>query len=120
MGHKQPVWAVAFAPDSRTLASASADSTIKLWNITTQQELLSVRKTTAPASGLLFSPDGRLLVGWPNLWFGGEGELQVFRAPSLEDIDAALKTAPRKSATTRPATVSTPPPAAPLTAQLLL
>ncbi len=34
-GHSGWIWNIAFAPDSKTLASASKDKTIKLWNLAT-------------------------------------------------------------------------------------
>jgi len=37
-GHTDAVVAVAFSPDSKTLASASYDGTLKLWNMTTRIE----------------------------------------------------------------------------------
>lgn len=58
-GHKQGIQSVAFSPDNRTLASLSGDG-IKLWNLATLQEALSL--STAGAWGLMFSPDGSALV----------------------------------------------------------
>ncbi|HTD67302.1 MAG TPA: hypothetical protein VK846_12310, partial [Candidatus Limnocylindria bacterium] len=62
-GHKQDVFSIAFSPDSKTLATASDDSTLKLWNVATQQELLTIRRLGGALRGLVFSPDGQVLVG---------------------------------------------------------
>jgi WD40 repeat protein/serine/threonine protein kinase len=91
-GHKQLVWSVAFSADGRTLASASDDSTVKLWNVASQQELLSIRRLGGALRGLLFSPDGRLLVGVANR-SAEAGGLQIFRARPLSDIDPGMASA---------------------------
>jgi WD40 repeat protein len=92
-GHKQGVRSVAFAPDGKTLATTSDDSTLKFWNTATQQELLTIRQLGATLTGLTFSPDGRLLVGGSGAFSktGGPktGGLRFFRAPPLNEIDAA-------------------------------
>jgi WD40 repeat protein len=94
-GHKQGVWSVAFAPDGKTLASASDDSTLKLWNVATQQELLTVRRLGGTLRNLLFSPDGRWLVGSSGLP-SRDGGLRLFQAPLLAETDSANSTRPLK------------------------
>jgi WD40 repeat protein len=86
-GHKQAVFSVAFSPDSKTLATTSADSTLKLWNVATQQELLSIRRLGGVLRDLFFSPDGRLLVGANS--FSPVGGVRLFRAPLLSETDTA-------------------------------
>jgi WD40 repeat protein len=60
-GHTQGVRWLAFSPKAETLASVSDDSTLRFWNVRTQQELLSIRRLAEPIREILFSPDGNLL-----------------------------------------------------------
>ncbi|MEG4495426.1 AAA-like domain-containing protein, partial [Microcoleus sp. D3_18_C4] len=41
-GHSSSVMSVAFSPDGKTLASASSDNTIKLWNLQTQKPIATL------------------------------------------------------------------------------
>jgi WD40 repeat protein len=85
-GHKQSVSSVTFSPDGKTLATASNDSTLKLWNVATQQELLTIRRLGASLRGLTFSPDGQLLVGGGSFTLQ-TGGLRFYRAPQVTAID---------------------------------
>ncbi len=80
-GHKQSVRSIAFSPEGRTLATASDDGSLKLWNLATRQELLSIRRLGSTLRHLQFSPDGQWLVGdtSPN---NRGGRLRLFHAPS--------------------------------------
>ncbi|MBM3841443.1 MAG: hypothetical protein FJ398_26535 [Verrucomicrobia bacterium] len=60
-GHTQGVRWLAFAPEGETLASVSDDSTLRFWNVRTQQELLSLRQLANPMKDIRFSPDGTWL-----------------------------------------------------------
>jgi eukaryotic-like serine/threonine-protein kinase len=85
IGHKQGIIALAFTPDGRTLASASHDSTLKLWNVGTQQELLSFSQNGLGFGGLLFSPSGTVLVATQ---FSPDPGIRFYRAPSNEAPDS--------------------------------
>jgi COMPASS component SWD3 len=60
-GHKKPVSLVRFSPDGRTLASASADCTIKLWSASTGALEHTLEGHLAGISALTWSPDSKIL-----------------------------------------------------------
>jgi WD40 repeat protein len=80
VGHRRAVRSIAYSADGRTLASASDDCTIKLWNVATQQELLHVHLEDGWAGNLKFSPDGTLLVASVSSAANGNS-VRLFRAP---------------------------------------
>src|SRR5262249_36144237 len=51
-----------FAPDGRSLASASCDTTVRLWDVKTGGELRQARGHTGRVSKAVFTPDGRTLI----------------------------------------------------------
>ncbi|MDJ0617332.1 MAG: TIR domain-containing protein, partial [Calothrix sp. MO_192.B10] len=59
--HGSAVNSVAFSPDDKTIASASNDNTIKLWNIEDGKELKSLKGHTSAVNSVAFSPDGKTI-----------------------------------------------------------
>ncbi|MDF5733705.1 MAG: AAA-like domain-containing protein [Rhizonema sp. PD38] len=59
--HKSSVNSVAFSPDGKTLASASDDNTIKLWNVATGKEISTLSGHKSDVYSVAFSPDGKTL-----------------------------------------------------------
>jgi WD40 repeat protein len=60
-GHEDTILAIAFAPDSSILASASKDRTVRLWDASTGalRQVLPVH--TANAEAVAFAPSGEIL-----------------------------------------------------------
>ncbi len=75
-GHSDGVLSFAFNPDGKTAASGSQDGTIKVWDLATGEERLSLR--TGATDFLGFSPSGRVLAargarGSIRLWYADDG-----------------------------------------------
>ncbi len=99
-GHGTGVYALAFSPDGKLLASGSDDGSIKIWNTTTGKEVKTLAAHQEVVS-LSFSPDGKSLAStshsfkFPNttepaavrLWDVASWEEKV----KLEDSDGKFR-----------------------------
>src|SRR5262245_27315558 len=59
--HNSIVSSVTFSPDGKMLATGSSDRTVKLWDVTTGQELTTLEGQMAQVRSVAFSPDGKML-----------------------------------------------------------
>ncbi len=98
VGHQGGVAAVAVAPDGRTAVSGGFDRSVRLWDLTTAQELRRLDGHTAPVLGVALSPDGRRALSGSldrtvRVWDVGTGR-EVLRLDGFRSGVAAVAFAP--------------------------
>ena len=86
---------VAFIPDARTIATRTVDNAMKFWNVATGREIFSLGPLN-PVHSFLFSPNGEYLAITSDSETRGERRVELWRAPSFEEIFAAEKAKARK------------------------
>ncbi len=93
--HGLRVWAVAFSPDGSTVASASEDTTIRLWDADTGKEIHRFLGHISNISAVNFSPDGKTLTtgGGANMYTGKrDPTLRFWDVASAKEVRRFSKT----------------------------
>ena len=83
---------MAFSPDGRRIASASADRTAKVWDVATGKEILILKGHSGDIKAVTFSPDGSRIAtggldGTVKLWDARTG-LETLSLDARGAIDA--------------------------------
>ncbi len=90
------VFAVAFSPDGKTLATGGQNNAVRLWDVKTGKKLRELRSTPAAAvHGLAWSPDGKRLAAAHgaaavHLWDAATGKLAVRADRDSAGIEVAF------------------------------
>jgi serine/threonine protein kinase/WD40 repeat protein len=74
-GHTSAVLAIAVSPDGSRIATASFDSTVRLWSANSGQLMHTFRDYSKPVNSIAFSNDGKNLVAG-----GDDGKVLVWKA----------------------------------------
>jgi len=81
VGHSNWVLSVAFSPDGKLLASGSGDSTVRLWEVATGQEITTLLGHNHAVNAVAFSPDGKLLASG-----SGDNNIKLWNVVTGQEI----------------------------------
>ena len=89
--HNAKIWSLNFSPDGKTFATASADKTVKLWNLD-GKVLKTLKSHEDEVLSVAFSPDGKLLASGSKdntvkLWDLSGKLLHTFKGHTNEVLD---------------------------------
>ncbi len=88
--HPDSIKALAFSPDSTTLATAGGDWVVRLWDVATGKYINSLTGHPGAVNAVTFSPDGKILASAGStlrLWDAATGELLHADNKDLGSID---------------------------------
>ena len=94
-GHTGSVRSVAFSRDGQTLATASEDGTVKLWDTRFYQPLLTLKGYKGPVDFVSFSGDGRSLITSDSGRDGKGYSVKFWHAAAKEEVAAQLRSSAR-------------------------
>jgi WD40 repeat protein len=80
-GHEWVVLGLAFSPDSKRLASAGHEKSVKVWDLEKSRPIHTLRGHTGRVRGVAFSPDGKRLASG-----GMDRTVKIWNAETGEEI----------------------------------
>lgn len=80
-GHGKVITALAYTPDSKTLAAASLDGTVRLWDADATKVLRTLRTSSLEVYAIAISPDGKYLAS-----AGSWSEIQIWNLANGQEV----------------------------------